>query len=335
MTNYHQFFMSQLIETEQDVSELIEKYGFDKLFNRDLFSGFSVNKYRTILIDEIQDFENEWVKIIRDNFLNHEGEMILFGDESQNIYERNSKRAAVIAQGFGEWKKLNRSYRTSSDSSLNRIFKEYQLKYLVEKHADIDLFEQQNIQPGMNFDIIKYHFFPSDWENKCFEKIQSYIKNYNFNPNDIVILSSNIFLVRRLNERLNKFENTTCMFETYEELIELLPERKECYDINKLKLLTKDELRDFIKQHTGIKSDIERVRRTKKNHFYPNSGLIKLSTIHSFKGLESKTVFYIMDDKDTPEIIYTSITRSIENLIILDKSSEGKYKNFFSEINAD
>ncbi|MGG4783544.1 nuclease, partial [Morganella morganii] len=179
------------------------------------------------------------------------------------------------------------------------------------------------------------HFFPSDWENKCFEKIQSYIKNYNFNPNDIVILSSNIFLVRRLNERLNKFENTTCMFETYEELIELLPERKECYDINKLKLLTKDELRDFIKQHTGIKSDIERVRRTKKNHFYPNSGLIKLSTIHSFKGLESKTVFYIMDDKDTPEIIYTSITRSIENLIILDKSSEGKYKNFFSEINAD
>ncbi|HBL7240850.1 TPA: NERD domain-containing protein [Serratia liquefaciens] len=334
VTNYHQFFMSQLIETEQDVSELIEKYGFNELFNRDLFSGFSVSKYRTILIDEVQDFENEWVKIIRDNFLNHEGEMILFGDESQNIYERDSKRAAVIAQGFGEWKKLSRSYRTSSDSPLNRIFKDYQLKYLVEKHADIDLFEQQKIQPGMNFDIIKYHFFPSDWENKCFEKIQSYIRNYSFNPNDIVILSSNIFLVRRLNERLNEFENTTCMFETYEELIELLPEGKKHYDINRLKLLTKEELRDFIKRHACIKSDIERVRRTKKNHFYPNSGLIKLSTIHSFKGLESKTVFYIMDDKDTPEVIYTSITRSIENLIILDKSSEGKYKNFFSEINA-
>ncbi|HBA3919159.1 TPA: ATP-binding domain-containing protein, partial [Escherichia coli] len=121
----------------------------------------------------------------------------------------------------------------------------------------------------------------------------------------------------------------------YEELIELLPKGKKHYDINRLKLLTKEELRDFIKRHTGIKSDIERVRRTKKNHFYPNSGLIKLSTIHSYKGLESKTVFYIMDDKDTPEVIYTSITRSIENLIILDKSSEGKYKNFFSEINAN
>lgn len=43
------------------------------------------------MIDEVQDFENEWVKIIRDNFLNHEGEMVLFGDESQNIYERDSK----------------------------------------------------------------------------------------------------------------------------------------------------------------------------------------------------------------------------------------------------
>lgn len=335
VTNYHQFFNSQLTATEQDISELIKTYGMNELFKRDLFSGYVVNKYRTILIDEVQDFESEWVKIIRDNFLYAEGEMVLFGDESQNIYERDNKRAAIIAQGFGEWKKLRRSYRTSIDSPLNQIFKDYQLKYLFEKHSDAELFEQQNIQTGINFDIIKYHSCLSDWEEECLEKIQTYIRNYSFNPNDVVILSSNIFLIRRLNEKLNEFEKTTCMFETYEELFGLLKGGKEQHDINRLKRFTTEELRDIINYNSNIKSEIERVRRAKKNHFYLNSGLIKLSTTHSFKGLESKTVFYIMDDKDTPEIIYTSITRSVENLIILDKSSGRNYAEFFRAINAD
>ncbi|MDC9566702.1 MULTISPECIES: hypothetical protein, partial [unclassified Pseudoalteromonas] len=61
----------------------------------------------------------------------------------------------------------------------------------------------------------------------------------------------------------------------------------------------------------------------------PNSGLIKLSTVHSYKGLESKTVFYLMDEKDTAEIVYTSITRTVENLIILDKSKQSQFSEFF------
>ncbi|MEG3131151.1 NERD domain-containing protein [Pantoea cypripedii] len=335
VTNYHQFFNSQLNETAQDISDLIEKYGFNELYKRDVFNGFTVEKYQTILIDEVQDFESEWVKIIRDNFLYSDGEMVLFGDESQNIYDRDNKRAAVIAQGFGEWKKLKRSYRTSLDSPLNQLFKDYQLRYLIEKYSDSELFEQGNIQAGMNFDIIKYHSCQSDWESECFEKIKDYIKNYNFNPNDVVILSSNIFLVRKLNERLKESEKTICMFETYTELAELFKVCKEDYDSDRLKMLSQDGLRDVFNKFSEIKPEIERVRRAKKNHFYQNSGLIKLSTVHSFKGLESKTVFYIMDDKDTPEIIYTSITRSVENLIILDKSNDKKYADFFDCINPD
>ncbi|WP_180919963.1 ATP-binding domain-containing protein, partial [Vibrio parahaemolyticus] len=56
------------------------------------------------------------------------------------------------------------------------------------------------------------------------------------------------------------------------------------------------------------------------------------STIHSFKGLESKTVFYLMDEKDTPELVYTSITRAAENLVILDKSDTSPYSDFFSGV---
>jgi len=107
------------------------------------------------------------------------------------------------------------------------------------------------------------------------------------------------------------------------------------YSVESLKVMKEEELRGVIKRFPLLKIDLERARRTKKNHFYANSGLIKLSTVHSFKGLESKTVFYVMDDKDTPEIIYTSITRSTENLIILDKSKEVPYLDFFKCLSSD
>lgn len=79
------------------------------------------------------------------------------------------------------------------------------------------------------------------------------------------------------------------------------------------------------------KRDIERVRRAKKNHFYANSGLIKLSTLHSYKGLESKTVFYLMGEDDDPEAVYTSITRSSENLIIFDIGANNECSGFMDE----
>ena len=109
------------------------------------------------------------------------------------------------------------------------------------------------------------------------------------------------------------------MFESYEELSVCT---NKC--IEELENLDEKEINILVNQNSV---DIKRVRRTKKNHFYSNSGLIKLSTIHSYKGLESKTVFYIMGEKDDAEVVYTSITRSSENLVIFDVGS----KNICSE----
>lgn len=63
--------------------------------------------------------------------------------------------------------------------------------------------------------------------------------------------------------------------------------------------------------------------RNKKLHFWMNSGCIKISTIHSFKGWESKVVFLILDKvsdgKSTfDELLYTGITRCCSNLIVLN-----------------
>lgn len=330
VTNYHQFYNTQINVSGQDISDLIGRLSLDGLYKTDCFQDCLLTRYQTILVDEVQDFESEWVKILRDNFLSSEGEMVLFGDESQNIYERDNKRSAVIAQGFGSWKKLKRSYRTSLDSPLNQVFKDYQSKYLIEKYSDSELIETIPVQQGFRFEILEFHHCSGDWENQSFEFIQKTIRANNFNPNDVVILSSNIYLVRKLADKFQEIEKTHCMFETYHELHQMTSAYDHSLSLERLKLMSEDELHQYVYKNKELHSDMERARRTKKNHFYANSGLIKLSTVHSFKGLESKTVFYLMDEKDTPEIVYTSITRSVENLIILDVSKQSQFSEFFS-----
>ena len=321
ISNYHQFFNSQVNNSGQDFSELVEQYGIDSVYSIDIFQGIDVPRYQTILVDEIQDYQSEWVKIIRDNFLKKDGEMILLGDESQNIYQRDFSRSPVIAQGFGRWIKLSRSYRANLDSPLNQLFKDFQLKFLIEKYSDIEITDVKPVQVSMGFSLLKYEEIKfKDWKKSVFDLIRVYIKSYDLHPNDVVILSSKISLVRQLNELWIEDEKTHCMFETYKELA-------TCFGMSEedLKALSEDEINIRIKQN---KENVERVRRAKKNHFYANSGLVKFSTIHSYKGLESKTVFYLMDADDDAEIVYTSITRSSENLVIFDVGSNNKCSNF-------
>jgi len=323
ISNYHQFFIAQLNNNGIDINELVERYGFDQLFSTDVFKDTDSIKYHTILLDEVQDYESDWVKIIRDNFLAENGEMVLLGDESQNVYQRDNQRAAVIAQGFGSWQKLNRSYRISMDSSLNQVFKDFQEIFLVKKYSDTEVFDAKYVQLGMSFNLLKYHLLnPLSKYKEAHELIRNYIREYSLHPNDIVILSSKINTVRRLNELLiAENESTHCMFETYKELSSLVN-----LNLGDLKELDDKKLNSLVNQN---KKNIEDARRIKKNHFYANPGMIKLSTIHSFKGLEAKTVFYLMHDDDLPEIVYTSVTRSTENLVILDIGEKGEHSKFF------
>jgi GTPase SAR1 family protein len=324
ISNYHQFFNAQVNNTGQDIVALIGKYGLEKMYSIDVFKNLETIQYQTILLDEIQDYESDWVKIIRDNFLSEGGEMVLFGDQSQNVYQREVGRASVVAQGFGSWIKLNRSYRTDIDSPLNQLFKDFQLKYLIEKYSDTEIFDTTKTQIGMNFNLLKYEHINSDcWYGEVFDLIKGYISSYDLHPNDVVILSSKINVIRKLNDFWLEQERTHCMFENYAELSILTNETTDT-----LKKLDEKKLNILIRAN---KDSIDRVRRAKKNHFYANSGLIKLSTIHSFKGLESKTVFYVLHEGDEPEIVYTSVTRSTENLVILDVGKKNQYSAFFKQ----
>lgn len=86
---------------------------------------------------------------------------------------------------------------------------------------------------------------------------------------------------------------------------------------------------------------IAKIRKNKKIHFHMNSGTIKVSTVHSFKGWETDTLFLILEDyyedlenefsQSFDEILYTGITRSKSNLILIDYGNS-KYHETLLEI---
>ena len=75
-----------------------------------------------------------------------------------------------------------------------------------------------------------------------------------------------------------------------------------------------------------MKKEYEGIREHKKARFYMHPGYMKISTIHSFKGWESKLVVLIIDsyvpnDKAIDEIVYTGITRCKEHLYIINMNN--------------
>lgn len=322
IANYHQFYNSQINNTEQKIEDLIRKHTLDKLYGIDVFEGHSTIKYKTILIDEVQDYDSSWVNIIKNQFLDEDGEMVLFGEESQTIYDRDEPFQSRKVRGFGRWNKLNRSYRTSYDSPLNQLFQDFQLTFLSKKYIDASIFEAKSGQLGMGFSTLAYvPISDLGWQDTVFESIKELISAYSLHPNDIVIISGKKRLLRSLEFLWSQEEETNCMLATYRELSNVLN--------MKIERIIDIDGRGPDSFHEKAQEKIDKADKLKKRMFFPNRGKIKFSTAHSFKGLESKTVFYIMDKEDEPELVYTAATRSSENLVIFDIACINTCTDFF------
>ncbi len=317
--NYHAFISSQLNNCGIELSSKLENLSDSRRADLDfvygmksLFAGVETEKYRTILIDEVQDYLPDWIKLVRDFFLADDGEMVMFGDQSQNIYNRsNDSRESPIVLGFGSWIKLKKSYRSDGDSPLLQLFNRFQRRHLIEKYPDLDFVEEKSTQTSMNLDLLIYETYGKAFDPvSIIQKIQRYISKFQLHPNDIAIVSSKVEWLMPLNEALKQTEKTKVMFE----------------DASELDLLSGIAERGSLQFQEGIKT----IRRRKKAFFMQNSGLIKLSTTHSFKGLEAQTVFCIIAPEDDAEMVYTGITRTRRNLVIFD-SSASRFCSFFKE----
>ena len=298
INHYHGFMMAQAnnynIEILNGLDDFNNENIFDKVKDR-------IKKYKAIFIDEIQDYQKSWIKIIKKYFLAENGEFVVFGDEKQNIYnvelDKNKKPYTGIG---GAWLKLEQSHRLSNkilnlaEAFQNHFFKnKYELDKAIPKQQTFD-FEEESIEYYKLDDNSKLTDLSSFIVNK--------LKQDSIQPQDVCILAQSNGLLRGLDFEIRKIQNlkTYTTFETQED-----------YDFLLKKNLDKNV---FL-------NEIRAIQRNKRFNFWMNSAGLKLSTINSFKGWEINTLFLIIDGEskfESNEKIYTAITRCRSRLIILN-----------------
>jgi len=138
---------------------------------------------------------------------------------------------------------------------------------------------------------------------------------------DVVVLSSKIEILREIDFlfQIKAHESTATTFESKED----------------------DQRLEALQDRAVAEWQRNKLRRNKKFGFWPKKGTVKLATIHSFKGWEAPTLFLIIERQPlknhateeefaSDELIYTAITRCIQNLIIINLGN-AKYRDFFRE----
>ena len=303
ITNYHQFFKTQANNYNLEIQNL--EAWQDTSFFESVKS--NIKKYDVVLIDEIQDYMQSWIDIITTYFTHSETEFVVFGDEKQNIYERelDENNEPIVRTVAGVWNKsLNVSHRFASN--IGNIAMKFQKTIFGLKYGADEL----KVMSQLDFEkrIIEYHYFHSFTPDLLFEKVYNVLVRNQIHSSDAGILCSKVEILRAIDFSIRtiKHEKTAIAFESQEEYLE----------------------------HKENNTKIEEIRRLRKNHFYMKTGTIKLSTIHSFKGWEIDTLFLFIekeeDEKEyaNAELIYTGLTRARKNLVIFNLGNK-KYDDFF------
>ena len=260
--------------------------------NLSLFDSVEIkDKYQTILIDEIQDYRPDWIKMIRAYFLDEEGEMLLCGDEKQNIYKRalDSDRRSKVIEGFGTWVKLTKSYRYKEKSPIIFLVDAFQKAFFQQNYEldQDDAFQSDLLNIGSQ----SHGKFDRNDLNRLAGEIIRVAKQYDVHPNDISVISSQETLLQDLDRVFRTserhIERTLCTFPSSE-----------------------------MAHHPKYSKSYREISAAKKKGFNLNSGVMKLSSIHSFKGFESPFVILLVNNTDSPEMVFTGLTRSKDNIIV-------------------
>ncbi|MBE9142362.1 nuclease-related domain-containing DEAD/DEAH box helicase [Planktothrix mougeotii] len=320
ITNYHQFFKTKSNNYGLVYEDLImasdQENFFEPVKNR-------INRYQTILVDEVQDYKQEWLRLLVNYFLAEDGEFVVFGDEKQNVYGRQmgDDRFPIIPTVPGRWNELKESFRMETATlRVAQAFQDFYFKGCYQLDSDVEVVQNNLFETPAS---VKYYHKPGISDKDIFCLIQKEILDLNIHPNDLVILAPTHEAVRTLEYQFRKeaHECTTHAGETEEEYKNLLAKSER----NNVKNPEKDP---------SFKRGLEEIRRGRKLHFWPNAGTVKLSTIHSFKGWETHTLVLIISNTDKikeegslNELIYTALTRARKNLIVID--STNLYREFF------
>lgn len=315
ISSYHHFFNCQANNYEVEITDLScfdNEYFFEPVKDK-------IIRYKAILIDEIQDYRPTWVKLINNYFLELDGELVVFGDEKQNVYGQimGDDKLPVVPTILGRWNEVKESFRINQE--LFNISLLFQKKYFAKRYnSDADIEHQQG-DLFSSAPIYRYHYAEKISDYDLFVLIRDTIVKLSIHPNDVVILEPTYETIRNIDYyfRHEEHQKTTYIGETKEEFEELN--------------------RRFENNRDELKSELNRIRRGRKVHFWANAGTMKISTIHSFKGWEIHTLFLLIRNIGGSEssgflneLIYTALTRAKSNIIIINSASA--YDEFFKSV---
>lgn len=303
--HFHVFIRNYRNQTGQ-----LEKVEFDDKVKKNV-SSYELDeapiKYASIFVDETQDYERSWLETISNKLLAPGGEIVFFGDEDQNLYERDKMTSVAIPKVTGRWNILKGTYRLNSRiAELARDFQREFFNGSVENEIDPqgNLFDESNVS----------YFFLNSFDTNAIMNIFRALLSKGVSNDDICIMSHLVENVRLIDKALRDANfKTITTFETQEEYN---------FIINNV-----DE--------DKFKSELEKLRRVAKFGFNMESGRIKLSTIHSYKGWGIPTEILIIgnnknsdDNFLNKEMLYTGLTRAIQSLIIVN-INDTDYDEFF------
>lgn len=319
---YHQFFRIRAAECQLHVE-------FSSYQNEAFFENSKGHKkYSAIFVDEVQDYTTEWLRIIMQNFLLvPNGELVVFGDPKQNVYQRPLDANGDIRLGIigGQWNRQLTTSRRFTNSRLANLATAFQTQFMANLPTD-DIVAENTISNTFNFQIVTYIDLR---QNNSIESIITNIINIISNDNnearDFAVLASSTKLLRNIDilyrQRTN--EQTEITFISNETLERL----KQIHQVTDEKAANWKFNRDF-----------EALERTRKQLFTTDKRCLKISTIQSFKGWESPSVIVILENDIvlhnttfrpmSPQTIYTAITRARENMYIINIGND-TYHNFF------
>ena len=319
---YHQFFRIRAAECQLHVD--FGSYQDEAFFA----NSRGHKKYSAIFVDEVQDYTTEWLRIVMQNFLlDPNGELVVFGDPKQNVYQRPLDTNGDIRLGVigGQWNRQLTTSRRFTNPRLANLATAFQTQFMANLPTD-NIAAENAMSNTFNFQILTYNDMrQNNAVDALVTNIISIISNDNNEARDFVVLASSTKLLRNIDTlyRQRTNEQTEITFISTEALERL----KQIHHVTDEKTANWKFNRDF-----------EALERTRKQLFTTDKRCLKISTIQSFKGWESPSVIVILESDFalhsttfcpmSPQTIYTAITRARENMYIINIGND-TYHNFF------
>ena len=302
--------------------------------NPDYFKPYrdKIKKYKSIIIDEVQDFNESWLKSIITYFLSEGGSVSLFGDGEQNIYgrelEEDTRMPPIHDCGFsGRWNEMSERISMRILNPNIALLCSYFLKSFLLNTFPV------NIDNGILFEKYYIHYWnlkDSTSPDTLASNIRWIISEYKLNISDVVVLAESIKLLRDIEASYVDSTKLGTMIN-----FETAAQYKDVINMKQPKEFVRKTIKD--------------IRRAAKTHFTTLCDDIKMSTIHSFKGWESKTIILILQSKiivdeeieqheirevvNSPALVYTALSRAKCNLFILNLGNMNYHSFFETHIN--